>query len=520
MAIALQYDKIIKYRATATCREPLHIGDAVGTREEVLVHPIDEMPFIQATSIAGVFRDYFVRAKGAAQAAGLFGVSRRDGEAAGQEASEEAGDSGTANREISEDFTAETDRKNDAAENGIGQKSAGQNDIGHNSTERNRAQGSGREAAVGDSVGASRVRFTDGTFVTEEKGILMELRPRLAINRATGTCSESTVKGTDRSSGHKFNMEYVGAGACFQFSVYLYDTEYQEALEEIFAAMNSENIQFGGQKSNGCGYVRIDRLERAVFDMKKAEDRRKWAEEDSLPASSYEDITKALPSGSGYRKAYEITVAGRTEGELLVKGIAVMDEDENAPDAVNMKNAGGDYIIPGSSLKGAVRSQMERIAVWLGCEEVIRETFGSAAEADGRGATGNIAFFDTIVGRAAENDRAAVRHRIHIDKFTGGVMERALFSEKNVSGEMKLRITVSDKNAPDRSCALLLLALRDLAIGVMSLGSGYNIGKGIMEVDTITVTERGGGKASIDFKAKRTEDESGLIGRIMASLRV
>ena len=455
MAIALQYDKIIKYRATATCREPLHIGDAVGTREEVLVHPIDEMPFIQATSLAGVFRDYFVRAQGAAQAAGLFGVSRRDG-----------------------------------------------------------------EAALGDSGGASRVRFTDGTFVTEEKGILMELRPRLAINRATGTCSESMVKGTDRSSGHKFIMEYVGAGARFQFSVYLYDPGYQEDVEDIFAALNSENIQFGGQKSNGCGYVRIDRLERAVFDMKKAEDRRNWAEEDSLPAGGYEDITKALPSGSGYRKAYEITVAGRTEGEMLVKGIAVMDEDENAPDAVNMKNARGEYIIPGSSLKGAVRSQMERIASWLGCEEVIQETFGCAAEADGRGTAGNIAFFDTVVGKAADNDRAAVRHRIHIDKFTGGVMERALFSEKNVSGEMKLRITVSDKNTPDRSCALLLLALRDLAIGVMSLGSGYNIGKGIMEVDTITVTAGDGRKASIDFKAKRTEDESGLIGRIMAFLRV
>ena len=93
MAIALEYDKIIKYRATATCMEPLHIGDAVGTREEVLVHPNDEMPFIQATSIAGVFRDYFVRAKGAAQAAGLFGASRRNGEAAYGGTSEDGEDS-------------------------------------------------------------------------------------------------------------------------------------------------------------------------------------------------------------------------------------------------------------------------------------------------------------------------------------------------------------------------------------------------------------------------------------------
>lgn len=347
----------------------------------------------------------------------------------------------------------------------------------------------------------------------------MELRPRLAINRATGTCSESTVKGTDRSSGHKFNMEYVGAGARFRFSVYLYDSGYQEVVEDIFAALNSENIQFGGQKSNGCGYVKIDLLQRAVFDMKREGDRRKWAEEDCLPAGSYEDITKSLPSRSDYRKAYEITVAGRTEGELLVKGIAVMDEDENAPDAVNIKNAGGEYIIPGSSLKGAIRSQMERIAAYLGCEEAIQDTFGSRAEAGGRGTTGNISFFDTVVGKAADNDMAAIRHRIHIDKFTGGVMERALFSEKNVSGEMKLHIVISDKNAPDRSCALLLLALRDLAIGTMSLGGGYNIGKGMVEVDTITITEKNGAEAVIDYKAKKQVDESGLIERIMVSLQ-
>lgn len=88
MAVALQYDKIIKYQVTATCMEPLHIGDAVGTREEVLVHPIDEMPFIQAGSIAGVFRDYYTRAKGGKEAEYLFGTNRTEAGAADWEASE------------------------------------------------------------------------------------------------------------------------------------------------------------------------------------------------------------------------------------------------------------------------------------------------------------------------------------------------------------------------------------------------------------------------------------------------
>lgn len=33
----------------------------------------------------------------------------------------------------------------------------------------------------------------------------MELRPRVSIDPVTGTCDSSTVKGTDRRSGHKFN---------------------------------------------------------------------------------------------------------------------------------------------------------------------------------------------------------------------------------------------------------------------------------------------------------------------------
>ena len=59
MAVNFKYDKIIKYEAVAVCTQPLHIGSAVGDKEEVLIHPVDDIPFIQATSIAGVFRNYY-----------------------------------------------------------------------------------------------------------------------------------------------------------------------------------------------------------------------------------------------------------------------------------------------------------------------------------------------------------------------------------------------------------------------------------------------------------------------------
>lgn len=436
--MTFKYNTIIKYEITACCLEPLHIGNAVGSKEEVLIHPIDEVPFIQASSISGVFRDYFTKAADKEKVEKLFGD------------------------------------------------------------------------------GNSKICFTDGRF--EETKLLLEFRPRLSINKETGTCDVSDVKGTDKKSGHKFNMEYIGAGAKFKFSVYLYDFRYQKDIEDIFAALNSETIQLGGQKSNGCGYIKIENLKRISFDMTKGEDRKKWMREDVLSDQDYVDITNSLQSKTEYQKAYEIMVEGCTEGELLVKGIAVMDyEGEEEPDAMNMKNANGDYIIPGSSLKGAIRNQMEKIAAYLGKNEVIEDTFGTISRDELQGKTGNISFFDTII---EEKKKSKNHYRIHIDKFTGGVMERALFSEQNVSGAMKLLIHIADRNSPQKSCGLLLLALRDLAIGTMSLGSGYSIGKGIMKVSAITVLEKTSNKkAVIDYQKKKIEDENGLISGLITVLQ-
>jgi hypothetical protein len=47
------FDRIIKYQMTAVCREPLHVGGNGGRDGGILVHPVKNVPFIQATGIAG-----------------------------------------------------------------------------------------------------------------------------------------------------------------------------------------------------------------------------------------------------------------------------------------------------------------------------------------------------------------------------------------------------------------------------------------------------------------------------------
>ena len=452
MSASLKYDKIIKYKISAKCEGPMHIGSALGDKENVLIHPVDNIPFIQASSIAGLFRAYykeFIDTENGKKTSDLFGLEKM---------------------------------------------SEGMNSAEH----------------------ASKIKFTDGVFEQNNK-LKLELRPRVSIDDTSGTCKSEVVKGTSKRAGHKFNMEHIGVGAEFVFYMYLYlDTrEYtntEDEIEEVLAAINTGTVSIGGQKSNGNGLVKITDVKKKSFSMLSCEDREAWENEDEIPDDAYDSIacgesTKALP-------IYDIYVNGVIESELLIKGIAVtpIKEKDKAnnnskdkkelPDYENIRNAEGEYIIPASSLKGAIRSQMQYIANYLDVKDIIDNTFGVKPNGKSKpGLQGNIKFFDTIVGNKQTNENLRLSHRIHIDKFTGGVMYGSLFSEKNVCGKVDFHIQIKNSNEPERSCGLLLMALRDLYLGTASVGGGYNVGKGFINVKKITV-EANGKKACIDFTSK------------------
>lgn len=451
MTVKMKYQKIVKYLVSAACAQPLHIGSASGNKEEVLVHPVDGMPFIQASSISGVLRQYYAQVYGEVQAEKLFGARRFE--------------------------------------------------TGTNALE-----------------GASKVRFSDGRF--RSRNLLLELRPRVKINPETGTCDASTKKGTSRQSGHKFNMEYIGAGAEFEFSIYLYDDSFEDELEKVLSAIHQGDVQFGGQKSNGCGFMKLISLKRKIFDMTQRDDRIKWSEEDALTDQEYEDIYSGIQETVKKTTAYEVIVTGSTEGELLVRSIAVQDWGKGAPDSTNIRNAAKEYIVPGSSFKGAVRNQMEKIASYIGSSDIIEEAFGKTGNSPNEGKAGNIVFYDTVVGNKADNDMAKIKNRIHIDKFTGGVMHGSLFNEKNVSGKVEFHIGINNRNNPDSTCGLLLLALRDMAAGVMSVGGGYSVGKGIIDVEQIVIHDLiHGNKAEIEWKSGTITDESEIVSRCIKKVQ-
>ena len=270
----LNYNRICKYIVTAVCNGPLHIGNAVGGIEEVLVHPVNGLPFIQAASIAGIFRKCCNRM----------------------------------NPELTKNLFG---------------------------------------TAIVDSIETqSRVRFSDGRF---SNNIIMELRPHVQIDRKRGSVADAS------DSGQKFNMEYIGAGAEFVFTIYLYYVEESEsflktAMEEILAVFQNEGLQFGAKKSSGAGQVFLSELWYKEFDLRDQKGRKEWIDEDNLERDGYNhNLMKSLTAITSRHKAYTVTVKGRTEGSILVKGISDSGFGKNAPNSENIRNAEGKYIVPGSS---------------------------------------------------------------------------------------------------------------------------------------------------------------------------
>jgi len=461
------YDKIVKYKLEMELTGPMHIGAADGENGEILINS-EGKPFIQASGIAGIFRAY-IEEKDKHLAEEMFG-SRN------MEATDSSSDSG------------------------------------------------------------SKVVFTDGLFTSDDgKKPLVELRPRVRLDENTGVVSLQGSKGSSSESGGKFQMEYIGAGANLETYIYVFENSedrYEESVKNVISALNNGSVQLGGNKSNGCGYVSVKDLSQKIFDMHDEKDRLNWRDEEKLSPAAYTPVS--LDRSESGNVAYTVTVEGKTEGTVLVKSNTKYVFKDHSMAEQNMQNAKGDYIIPGSSFKGTIKNQMRRIAGYMSSvgnfnvDDVIGDTFGIPSVAGKSGKVGNIAFSDTVVGNRGDNDSLSASCRIHIDKFTGGEMNGALFRTKNAYGKVTFEISIANKNNPERSLGLLILALRDLADGNVTVGGSANVGCGVIETKTIKISDKMNGSTAVisfpeNFPAgedkTKISDDSGIIDNALKSLK-
>ncbi len=360
-----------------------------------------------------------------------------------------------------------------------------------------------------------RLAFTDG-MITDISKIKYEIRPGISIDRKTGT-----VK-SEYGYGQKYETTYISSKAEFRFYVYLYDNpqnSLQDDFNELLGVLNNGEARIGAKKSSGAGTLIATNIEKTVFNLEDEDSRKIWINEEIAEKEGkieYEPILKECNTDSSEIK-YEVLIKAKTEGPIQVKGVASSEFSKVVPDSENIRNGNEECIIPGSSLRGSFRSRMERIAGYLNKSNVIDDSFGYMdINQHSRSHDGNLIFCDTILENKEEYNANPMRNRIHIDKFTGGIISQEYFKERNAKGEdVNICIQIRNRNNPDATLGLLMYAIRDLAINMFNIGNGYATGKGFLKVSEVKINDD---NPIIDFE-KGTVNDHEMIKDALKALQ-
>lgn len=312
----------------------------------------------------------------------------------------------------------------------------------------------------------------------------------------------------------------------------------QYVLDEIAAAWMKGKITAGAKTARGYGHTKGITAASAMFDLTEEDQLEKWLQfemydpdDPNWTAVGNSDGSLVclgdLTSGDGkyaeIKAAYDrwkISLAEEEKCRVILElrqqgGISVRQytTEVNEPDYMQLTARSipgegrkaaedsasderiadeGTPVIPGTSWAGAFRAQMGRLDPDFRKRCPAAELFfGKAKEKSGDSRKTRTGFSESRItgGKWVVNTRNA------IDRFTGGAVDKALYTEKTYyNGTTTLEIICdfggeSRVSAEDRKkfARVLAAAVLDLHSGYMAVGGLTAVGRGMFKVEKITV---------------------------------
>ncbi len=307
---------------------------------------------------------------------------------------------------------------------------------------------------LGDS---SKITVRDGIKIDNKKGIVED----------KGKYDYELV---ERGAKFKLNMEVNLSAENRTFCC--------KMLKTICTALQSERILIGAKTNSGFGKVRLADAKMYEFDYSKKEDVLKWLKGEMIAPVQFKDVTE-LPVE---HKEFVINATFDLKNSLIVRSYPSSPE---MPDAVHIQSS-GDNVLPGTSLKGAIRARAERILKTLAKQDsLLTELFGNVdPENKSRNSRKGRLRIDEVI---LPKFMTELQSRTKIDRFTGGVIESALFETMPLfSQPINLNEKVRDVKITIRDCknyeaGLMLLVLKDLWTGDLAVGGEKSVGRGVFD---------------------------------------
>ncbi|MBX0331376.1 hypothetical protein K2Z83_27370 [Oscillochloris sp. ZM17-4] len=301
----------------------------------------------------------------------------------------------------------------------------------------------------------------------------------------------------------KYDIELLPAGTRFPLRFELLldanaDTTRtrMSLLARALAGLEEGAIRIGARRSRGYGTCRVAQWQVRTYDLRQRAGLLAWLAEglggydlpaEAVVAGTAAQVLGVAPDATDKRHRFRLTLDCAIDGALLVRSDAMLTSSGAQPDFVHLRDMAGKPLLPGTSLAGALRARALRIvdACRPGqAQQVVDDLFGR----------------DLHIARAAptmsrlqvrealiDGGTTVVQSRVSIDRFTGGALDTALFSEApQFGGGLRLEIELIKPEGYE--IGLLLLLLKDLWTGDLALGGEASVGRGRLSGKQATLT--------------------------------
>ncbi|MCX9011183.1 MAG: RAMP superfamily CRISPR-associated protein [Candidatus Methanoperedens sp.] len=284
----------------------------------------------------------------------------------------------------------------------------------------------------------------------------------------------------------KYDFEIIEKGAEFDlfWEVTLRQIHDKDTFKQILGTMIEalkSGISIGAKTNNGFGKCKLNDVKILEFDFSKKDDVSEWLRQDFSSGKTSSDFIPYKKNNN----VFSVDATFAVKNSIIVRAYS---EKIDMPDAASI-TSNGEFILPGTSIKGAIRNRASKILKTLvkegdnqKIEQKINHLFGTAGKNNDNE---KIKSRVLIEEREIKGVKPELQTRIKIDRFTGGTVKSALFDTMPLwsSGEQdrSVNINIYIRDYKEWEAGLILHVLKDLWCEDLPIGGEKNVGRGVLK---------------------------------------
>jgi CRISPR/Cas system CSM-associated protein Csm3 (group 7 of RAMP superfamily) len=351
-------------------------------------------------------------------------------------------------------------------------------------------QKDGQGSAASLLFGAARDDDRDGTG-DQSRLIIDDVR-----GEVTGVVYRDGVRLDERSrtaaEDALYAIELWDAGTSFPLRLELLITEgdrQERLLAGLVTALHglaNGEITLGARKRRGYGRVRVDNWRVHSYAVGELGGLMAWLREGDQPlADTYgvEHIYHAFEDVEEIKDQRELVTLDAwftLDGSLLIRSA------DDVTDMKHLTTSDGKAVLSGTSIAGALRARAIKIINTLTQDDgrsaaMVNSVFGSPHDQRENRTASRLIVEERMIEVGVFG---FVQSRVSIDRFTGGALDTALFNQQPLFGSaergvhLRIQLRKDPKKNVEPEVGLLLLLLKDLWTGDLTLGGERSVGRG------------------------------------------